>query len=363
MIDERDSPGLFLCGMIRSGTTLLAKMFKANPACAMAWDILVPFLMRRTGNDRSLEHAMPDGERTEIMHAVIESARVHAPALIPRLEKISARTDRDLFMECMACVRDVYGTNGATKLTGIKECWVDGAAEHLAGAFPHLFVIQIVRDPRAVVASQSGKDRYPLLFMVEYWRQSANLALYYRSLRDEWTRRYLLIRYEDLVSDPVGQAQGMCRFLGLPFSPEMVQAENFHDGAGNRAPGNSSYGAQTRISTDSMERWREVLSKREVALIESLCAKEMATLGYRPIYKGGESTLWSLYRYRDPRDRLAEWQQNSPYLTGRHRGLLVLRELLRDSGPLGAALMPAGLRRRLFWNRCQLAELRGRSYR
>lgn len=346
---------LFLCGMIRSGTTMLAKVFRTHRRCAAVWDTFTAYFLVLARNPGSLDRPVLAVEREALAKQFMECAGVYAPALIPRLRTLSASTWQSLFVEFMAAVQECYGKGAETEIVGIKECWVDGTAELLAEAFPNLYVIHIVRDPRAVVASQAGRNRYPLLFMVEYWRQSANLALLYRSLAKDWSRRYLLVRYEDLVRDPEAEAGRLCRFLDIPYDPAMIDADRFRDGRGRREPSNSSYGELRQISTESVGRWKGVLTAEEIGMIERLCRSEMAALGYEASGMGARASLWSLYRYRDPVEILAAQHRNSPYLTGRHRGLILLRELLRRTGRAGAALMPEALGRRVFWNNLELA--------
>jgi len=354
---------LFLCGMIRSGTTMLAKMFQSHRSCAVVWDVFVKYFLALAKNRGGLNQAISASERDAILASAIQCAEEYAPALVPGLGRIASPTWRALFEDIMACVREQCGDSKQTEVVGTKECWVDETAEELAGTFPNLHVIQIVRDPRAVVASMSKRNRYPLLFMVEYWRQSANLALYHRSIRKGWSDRYLLVRYEDLVSDPAGEATRMCRFLGIGYDAAMIQADRFRDGQGHIAPSNSSYGEHQEISTASLDRWKEILTPEEVGLIERLCAREMTALGYQLSQDRSPASLWSLYRYRDPEAELAPQYRNSPYLASSHRGLILLREFLRNTGVAGAALMPEALGRKIFWNKIELAGVASRGTR
>ena len=103
-----------------------------------------------------------------------------------------------------------------------------------------LRVIQLVRDPRAVLASRmvafadkyetwkkwlaKGQDQLReeevqrLKGNCESIRQSAELGL----RQPAWLRgRYMLVRYEDVALRPLQKAQEMYRFAGIPLTPQV----------------------------------------------------------------------------------------------------------------------------------------------
>ncbi len=72
--------------------------------------------------------------------------------------------------------------------------------------------------------------------------------------------------------------RGVCSFIGEPFDPMMLsmrEAQSFHNS-------NSSYGPRPpqTISTDSIGRFRRVLSPRQIAFIQLTNKHEMPRFGY-----------------------------------------------------------------------------------
>ena len=92
--------------------------------------------------------------------------------------------------------------------------------------------------------------------------------------------RSMLVRYEDLVNDPVAMTQAVCDFLGLPYEEAMLA---FHTSALNNSMAESSAywkNLSKPISNKSVGRYRTTLSAQEIARYERIAGPELALLGY-----------------------------------------------------------------------------------
>lgn len=152
--------------------------------------------------------------------------------------------------------------------------------EPLTSALPDLRIVGIVRDPRAVVASQRhvewGIKSHALL--ATQWALDQRELL--RAREQLGSERFLLLRYEDMVSDPDAARSWIARFLGMQPSaaarPEgKVDASSFvlpweHWKAGVAGP-------VTRARCDA---WRRELTPPEIAEVSTICADELHALGY-----------------------------------------------------------------------------------
>jgi hypothetical protein len=138
---------------------------------------------------------------------------------------------------------------------------------------PGAALIHVIRDPRAVLASQKnrwkmrllGASRVPLYEMVrtwvnyhpvtmaKLWRGATNAALRLRG-----HDRVMLIRFEDLIADPETQIREMCDFLGVPFEPAMSSIPKW--GSSNLKHESDKKG----LSKDVLDQWKAVLSEGEV---------------------------------------------------------------------------------------------------
>lgn len=303
---------VFVTGMFRSGTTLLAHMLAAHPEVAFASDPFAPLFKEfrnavadglfgadRVDHDAPLDdyYFYPDKQRLfEAVQAasltlsaesrdaptlgarLAGQARAYAPKVAPHLDRLAGRTFADLIESGLAIVRAAYG-DGKTALVGFKEVWTGEFSGHLLAAFPGSRVVCMVRDPRAVCASKNVKaEKYPWLFLGRQWRKLAALAWLARRAVPE---RVMVLRYEDLVAAPEATARSICAFLGIGFAPEILDATRFRDDAGARWEQNSSYFERLQaFNPRSVAKWQEVLREDEVRCVESLCWPEMTLFGY-----------------------------------------------------------------------------------
>lgn len=307
---------VLVSGMFRSGTTLLSRMLGAGGRALVVADPFVYFFKayrlhwaRELGlaefdpqqptsdlffpEHPELERAILAGDLSERPSAatldwmrgqiVAWKAEQH-PELCVRLDEVRGATFADVYRSLIDLAVDTYGAP-AVELAGTKVSWCEEFLPALARAFPDLRVVLLVRDVRAIAASQNsqrgrGAGKRPLLFYARHWRKSVALseALATGVLAD----RAHCLRYEDLARDPRAELEALCAFLELPFDPAMVTVETFR---AEREHGdwrtNSSFAQPGEgIYTASIERWRDVLSTDEIAALEAFCGPELERAGY-----------------------------------------------------------------------------------
>uniref|UniRef100_A0A8C9FHE1 Sulfotransferase n=1 Tax=Pavo cristatus TaxID=9049 RepID=A0A8C9FHE1_PAVCR len=176
----------------------------------------------------------------------------------------------------------------------------------------NLKIIHLVRDPRAVfrsrentmadlkrdsdiiVGSQKTKGEMgPYNTMQEickshveiYKAGSQPIASF---LKD----RYLLVRYEDIVRDPLGKAAQMYRFAGLHFTPELQKwVHNITHGKGK---GEKAFDTGSRDALSTSEAWRNTFPFEKIEKVQSVCKDAMDLLGYRLVQSEEEQKNTSL---------------------------------------------------------------------
>ncbi|XP_067849651.1 carbohydrate sulfotransferase 1 [Heptranchias perlo] len=163
----------------------------------------------------------------------------------------------------------------------------------------NLKVIQLVRDPRGILASRI--DTFPESFRAwKIWRNSGrkpyNLDASHLSAtcedflnsagtglaRPGWLKgRYMLVRYEDLAREPEKKTEEIYRFLGVPVDGNVPRwILNNTRGAG--ASGNHKY-ATVRDSAATAEGWRFKLTYDMVELVQNICNLTLTQLGYKMV--------------------------------------------------------------------------------
>jgi hypothetical protein len=318
------SQPLFIFGIARSGTNLLARMLGAHPAIEIALDPFMPLF--KTVRNASIAHDAPDELRRgfdpmlpfqdgyqaprgyklldlllaadlaapialadlpALRAAIAGRAELEAPDIAARASEIGGGTCRDLVASALEIVASCRA-NATTRWIGIKEVWVLDFLPALARAFPAARFLAIERDPRAVIASLAAlaeRDRSQHAHAISYlrhWRKNVVLARRFAAdpgLAD----RFRLVRYEDLAARPREAARALAGFLGLPFDPRMLAPAAPENDSGAWR-GNSSYDdAVPGISDAPIARWRDRLPAPTTRAVEFFCAPEMMLAHYPPI--------------------------------------------------------------------------------
>ena len=166
-------------------------------------------------------------------------------------------------------------------------------ARALLEIYPTAQVVHMVRDPRAVMASQKMRwqrrrlaadgvmvPRYQSLRVwVNYhpytvarlWSQATGAAL---ALAQH--PRVTLVRFEDLLQQPEATVRQLCGRLGMSYDEKMLDV-----GQINSSHQSSAGGARRGLHTAAIDTWRQILSRTETAIAERRCAGLMGRFGYQ----------------------------------------------------------------------------------
>lgn len=159
--------------------------------------------------------------------------------------------------------------------------------------------IQLVRDPRAVLASRM------VAFEAKYrnwkeWAASGDVPLdddEVRKLKGNcdnirtsaeiglrqptWLRgRYMLVRYEDIARFPMRKAAEMYRFAGIPFTPQAKAWILRNTQASKKS--SSVYSTQ-KNSSEQVEKWRFSLPLKLAQVVQSVCGPTLKLFGYKSV--------------------------------------------------------------------------------
>ncbi|XP_034541041.1 carbohydrate sulfotransferase 1 [Notolabrus celidotus] len=165
----------------------------------------------------------------------------------------------------------------------------------------NLKVVQLVRDPRGILASriETFRDTYRLWRL---WRATGrrphNLDLgqinavcedFLRSVstglaRPAWLRgRYMLLRYEDLARFPLQKARELYGFLGLDLD-HSVEEWIINNTRGSSDLSSRQKFTTVRDSAANAENWRLKLSFDMVVYTQTACQPLLELLGYKRVF-------------------------------------------------------------------------------
>ena len=149
--------------------------------------------------------------------------------------------------------------------------------------FPYGRVIHILRDPRAVLASWKNFTHAPgndYLDSIINCYDSMQKALEYKKLYTN--KRYTYVTYEELVKDPHGTTEDICKKLDLEYNQTMLNTDNFTDKFGEQWKANTVYQNQlTGISLDVIDKWKSKLEDWEIVLSDIIMESIMMRFQYK----------------------------------------------------------------------------------
>ena len=309
MTRDLDSISFFITGMARSGTTLVDKVLANHTdvsALSQPFPLLFVHLKKRLyeqiqyagealflsdwfGETEYTLDELSDHLRTapltrDEIERVFESMRGYSGRyheVEDYSERLNAYRDATV-LEGIAQLLRLLSYQDQARAFGSKETFCE---EFIPAMLESDFrVVVIVRDPRDVMSSlihgsgqaHAGQHR-PLLFSIRSWRKSVAFALRY-----DGHPRFLFLRYEDLVRDPLPSLNRMTDLLGVErFAPDAFD-DGIADQAGVPWQSNSSYDPSASISKGSVGAYEGRFDEELVAYIETACYPEMLAVGYEP---------------------------------------------------------------------------------
>lgn len=152
-------------------------------------------------------------------------------------------------------------------------------AEELFDLFPDMLLLNVVRDPRAQVASMNRAiiHDYDSTLNALTWLDAHQVA---RSLIARYPDKVLTIRFEDFLSNQEAVLREICQFFGIAFLPEMLDISLSNEAqkiSQMSALWESNYFPPVMANRD---KFKQQLSFAEIEVIETLTKEMMQLYGY-----------------------------------------------------------------------------------
>lgn len=161
-------------------------------------------------------------------------------------------------------------------------------ARQILDAFPNARIVHVMRDPRAVLASQKARHKirklggsnvpssevlrlwlnYHPFSMLRLWCSATRQALDLQA-----HERFRIVRYEDLIAEPEATIKPLCEFLDLDYTDEMLNVPHW---------GSSTveHSESAGLSSAALDKWRTVLDGAEIAYCERRTRRERELFAY-----------------------------------------------------------------------------------
>ena len=167
----------------------------------------------------------------------------------------------------------------------VKENHIYRFLPFIQSSFPEAKFIYLVRDPRDMALSwkKAPSLRGSVIRATRVWKMDQSNGLnILAQLQGE--KKIKLIRYEDLLKEPVMQLKTLCKFLAIDFEPTMIE---FHsDPYTNRNAGCAAewQNLQKPLLKDNYNKYINELTEEEIRYIEGQSVDHMKMFGYKPLY-------------------------------------------------------------------------------
>lgn len=170
-----------------------------------------------------------------------------------------------------------WGNNAPKDIFNIKE---------ILDCFPNAKFIVCVRDLRAFLYSYKGKWKntvsdfhtqrvkklYHPVITSYLWKASMKQLSEVKRYIPE--NNYVIVRYEDLVSEPETTVKNICETIGEQFEPEMLEIETHNSSNVSRSKG---------IFTSSINLWETELTPEEIAVGQYIAGEQLIECSYKPV--------------------------------------------------------------------------------
>ncbi|MFL0352890.1 sulfotransferase family protein [Xanthomarina sp. GH4-25] len=269
---------IFITGCPRSGTTMLASMLGnksicvATPESDFFVDFIYKYLPKKTDSVQTSDYVEYLNNNYRFKQWNIDANNIKN---LP--EKVSFSNLNYLIentVNLFATTHFKVSKNEFVRIdhtpSSIKNFYV------LNELFPDSKFIFIIRDPRAVYASVKDLDwgaNTPLR-LSEIWNEYTN---HYFSLEKLFPNRICLIRYEDILTNPILHIKKVCEFSKIDYDDSMLEATGF------KIPGYTASQHRLvgkKLDLNRIEKWKNELKLEDILIIESKCRYNMNAFGY-----------------------------------------------------------------------------------
>jgi hypothetical protein len=287
-------PAPFIVGSPRSGTTLLRLMLDSHPQLAIPPETgFIPGALAAVfGNDErqrqsftaALVNFPPQATGWQDFGIEVDAFRRELQALAPFR-----------FDAAIRCFYRMYAARFGKPRWGDKTPYYGRHMRAIERVLPEACFIHIIRDGRDVALSlrnlwfSPGPD---MTTLARQWRRDI-CTIRHQSLP---CQRYLELRYESLVSEPVACLRDICAFIEIDYDDAMMtyynrawarlmeQQTRVRPGGGVLVTREERL-AQQRLTMSAPDcsriaRWRTEMSRAERAEYEAVAGGLLAALGY-----------------------------------------------------------------------------------
>jgi hypothetical protein len=208
-----------------------------------------------------------------------------------RLAEFIDYKNLERFPSAQAAIQDGIDNRLSTeakKVFGDKSPGIHHFMPELLTLVPKARFIHVVRDGRAVAHSQYKRTGKHVELAAQDWVDGNAKGL--TNLAWLGADKYLMLKYEDLLSEPENTLKAVCKFLNLEYEPAMT--------AGKKADGQPDDYVLPSFEVAKIDEYKSGLKARQLRRIEKIEAPLLRRFGYELINElpAGSHRQLSIFR-------------------------------------------------------------------
>jgi hypothetical protein len=272
----------FIIGFQRSGTTLLRLMLDNHPDLAIPLDTVGLWAKYE---DRLAEYAglATEADARRLITALLAEERIRLWEVPLTVDGILALRQRAGFPGIVDAFHLGYAAAKGKRAWGDKDPGNMERLDRISRWFPACKVIHIVRDGRDACLSQQQQNFgiQDLFDCACAWREQVEWVRRIGGILG--TERYFELRYEDLVTDAAPILEQLCRFLGVTYSPQMLE---YHRDVKRSVPDEKRHIwplLDMPPQKDAAGRWKKAMSHGERVGFEKRAGSMLRAMDYETL--------------------------------------------------------------------------------
>ena len=288
---------IFIVGVPRSGTTLLRLILTSHPdICIPPESTFFVDLEQKYGSSNNIYNQIDEFIEELYKNKKFREWNINRLELKKKLEENSNLQ----YHNCISSIYQLY----LNKNNSLASIWGDKNPKYVYHTdlifkyFPHARIIHIVRDVRAVYSSlhqieinklwDIKKSNFTINRVTQIWSKALDIANNYKH-----DKRFYLLSYEKLVSNPQEQIKNLCNWLKIGFDERMLlfYQKNLDEGLVPEHRLQWHQNTLKPVSSNQINSWQDKLSISEIEAIEILNKNRIKQMDYEfltsfPRYKG-----------------------------------------------------------------------------
>ncbi len=282
----QNTPFFFIIGRPRSGTTLIQTLFEAHPNVAIPPE--APILKQSYYRFNKVV----EWEKEQLKQLIdflfydekFREWNISKDELLDSLLNYPDTLTFEVIIKIIYCHYISVFPKDGVQIFGDKNPRYSRNPEKIMEIIPNAKIVHVVRDYRDHILSMKRvKLLYSNLPLIsDVWRESQKRIF---ALREKYPNSIISFKYENFVKEPEQHLKMICSFLNIDYVPSVLNYANKEKEvkkANELKDSDVFFGNLFKpINTDNVEKWKQQMTKRDIARADFYVGKYAELSGYK----------------------------------------------------------------------------------